>query len=84
MPRPVGAVVENDRLSGAPIEAEVSGFRGGETSVNPLGEMAGVRHGNRVRLTRTRRRLRVRTPLASATTRVSVETRSTLAVELRP
>src|SRR6188472_393872 len=63
LPAPVGAVVEIDRLSGAPIEAEVIGFRGGETIVYPLGEMAGVRHGNRVRLKRTRRMLRVGTEL---------------------
>ena len=59
LPAPVGAVVEIERLSGRPVEAEVIGFRGRETIVFPLGEMAGVRHGHRVRLTRTRRMLRV-------------------------
>jgi len=59
LPAPVGAVVEIERLSGAPIEAEVIGFRGRETIVYPLAEMTGVRHGNRVRLRRTRRVLRV-------------------------
>jgi len=56
---PVGAVVEIQRLGSGPIEAEVIGFRGPETIVYPLGEMAGVRHGNRVRLARTRRLLPV-------------------------
>lgn len=59
LPAPVGAVVEIERLAGRPVEAEVIGFRGRETIVYPLGDMAGVRHGNRVRLTRTRRMLRV-------------------------
>jgi FliI/YscN family ATPase len=59
LPAPVGAVVEIERLSGRPVEAEVIGFRGSETIVFPLGEMAGVRRGHRVRLKRTRRRLRV-------------------------
>jgi flagellum-specific ATP synthase len=59
LPAPVGAVVEIERLSGPPVEAEVIGFRGRETIVYPLGEMAGVRHGSRVRLVRTRRMLRV-------------------------
>src|SRR5688500_17773860 len=58
-PAPVGAVALIERLSGPPVEAEVIGFRGRETIVYPLGEMAGVRHGNRVRLLRTRRLLRV-------------------------
>jgi flagellum-specific ATP synthase len=59
LPAPVGAVVEIERLGGPPIEAEVVGFRGHETIVYPLGEMAGVRHGNRVRMVRTRRMVRV-------------------------
>jgi len=59
LPAPVGAVVEIERLAASPIEAEVIGFRGRETIVYPLGEMTGVRHGNRVRLVRTRRMLRV-------------------------
>jgi FliI/YscN family ATPase len=59
LPAPVGAVVEIERLGGRPIEAEVIGFRDRETIVYPLGEMAGVRHGNRVRLARTRRLVRV-------------------------
>jgi flagellum-specific ATP synthase len=63
LPAPVGAVVEIERLASTPVEAEVIGFRGPQTIVYPLGEMAGVRHGNRVRLARTRRLLRVGTEL---------------------
>jgi flagellum-specific ATP synthase len=59
LPAPVGAVVEIERLASQPVEAEVIGFRGGETIVYPLAEMTGVRRGDRVRLTRTRRWLRV-------------------------
>jgi flagellum-specific ATP synthase len=63
LPAPVGAVVEIERLGGLPVEGEVIGFRNRETIVYPLGEMSGVRHGNRVRLIRTRRMLRVGTEL---------------------
>ncbi|MEX2176804.1 MAG: FliI/YscN family ATPase [Pirellulaceae bacterium] len=56
---PVGALVEIQRQTGGPIEAEVIGFRGQTTLVYPLGEMTGVRHGNRVRLMRTSRTIRV-------------------------
>jgi flagellum-specific ATP synthase len=59
LPAPVGAVVEIQRVGGLPVEAEVIGFRDDLAIVYPLGEMTGVRHGNRVRLTRTRRMLRV-------------------------
>jgi flagellum-specific ATP synthase len=59
LPAPVGAVVEIERLALPPIEAEVIGFREGLTIVYPLGEMTGVRHGSQVRLTRSRRMLRV-------------------------
>jgi flagellum-specific ATP synthase len=59
LPAPVGAVVEIERLGGETVEAEVVGFRDRLTIVLPLGEMAGVRHGSRVRLVRTRRMLRV-------------------------
>ena len=58
-PAPVGSVVEIDRQTGGPVEAEVIGFRDHTTLVYPLGEMTGVRHGNRVRLTKTSRTLRV-------------------------
>ncbi len=59
LPAPVGAVVEIDRLANSVVEGEVIGFRGNETIVYPLGEMTGVRKGNRVRLRQTRRMLRV-------------------------
>src|SRR4051812_18046942 len=59
LPAPVGAVVEIERLPYSAVEAEVIGFRGRETIVYPLGEMTGVRQGNRVRLTQSRRMLRV-------------------------
>src|SRR5262245_18658230 len=63
LPVPVGSIVEIKRLSGPPVAAEVIGFHGRETIVYPLGEMTGVRHGNRVRLASTRRLLRVGTEL---------------------
>jgi flagellum-specific ATP synthase len=56
-PAPVGAVVEIDRETGGPVEAEVIGFRDQLTLLYPMGDMAGVRRGNRVRLRRTARRL---------------------------
>ena len=58
-PAPVGAVVLIDRIGQPPVEAEVIGFRDDLALVYPLGEMMGVRHGNRVRLVRTRRLVRV-------------------------
>src|SRR6187402_501025 len=58
-PAPVGAVVLIDRTGQPPVEAEVIGFRDDLALVYPLGEMTGVRHGNRVRLVRTRRLVRV-------------------------
>src|SRR5205809_6561440 len=59
LPAPVGAVVEIDRLARGKIEAEVIGFRGKETIVDPLAEMTGVRRGDRVRFSQTRRTLHV-------------------------
>jgi flagellum-specific ATP synthase len=58
-PAPIGAVVEIDRESGASLEAEVIGFRDELTLLYPLSDMQGVRHGNRVRLKRTKNWLRV-------------------------
>lgn len=58
-PAPVGALAQISRHAGEPVEAEVVGFRDRETLVFPLGEMRGVRHGDRVRLARTSRSLRV-------------------------
>jgi flagellum-specific ATP synthase len=58
-PAPIGALAEIDRQAGPPLEAEVIGFRDELTLLYPLSELAGVRHGNRVRLARTNRWLRV-------------------------
>ena len=58
-PAPVGSLVEIERQSGQFVEAEVIGFRDRTTLVYPLGDMAGVRHGNRVRLARSSRTIRV-------------------------
>jgi flagellum-specific ATP synthase len=59
LPAPIGAVVLMERNGQPPVEAEVIGFRDELAIVYPLGDMVGVRHGNRVRLARTRRLLRV-------------------------
>ena len=58
-PAPVGAMAEIHRQAGAPLVAEVIGFRDDLTLLYPMGEPGGVRRGNRVRLTRTSRWLRV-------------------------
>ena len=58
-PAPVGAVAEIHRTTGAPLLAEVVGFRDEMTILYPFADLTGVRHGNRVRLTRTARWLRV-------------------------
>lgn len=58
-PAPVGAVVEIERGAESPLHAEVIGFRDNATVVYPFGSVAGVRRGNRVRLVRTTRYLRV-------------------------
>jgi flagellum-specific ATP synthase len=58
-PAPVGSLVQIERQAGGPVEAEVIGFREGTTLIYPLAEMTGVRHGNRVRLVRTTRSIRV-------------------------
>ena len=58
-PAPVGAEVEVQRQAGPSLMGEVVGFREGVTLVYPFGETAGVRRGNRVRLRRTSRWLRV-------------------------
>ena len=58
-PAPVGAVAEIQRQAGPPLVAEVIGFRDQMTLLYPFGELSGVRHGNRVRLQRTSRWLRV-------------------------
>ena len=58
-PAPVGAVAEVQRQADAPLLAEVIGFRDDLTLLYPLSELSGVRRGNRVRLVRTTRWLRV-------------------------
>ena len=58
-PAPVGAMAEIQRDLGPAVAAEVIGFRDEHTLLYPLAEVQGVRRGNRVRLTRTSRWLRV-------------------------
>jgi flagellum-specific ATP synthase len=58
-PAPVGALAEIRRQTGPPMLAEVIGFRDDMTILFPFSELTGVRHGNRVRLVRTSRWLRV-------------------------
>jgi len=58
-PAPVGALVEIERHAAPPLEAEVIGFRDRMTLLFPFEDLAGVRHGDRVRLKRTRNWLRV-------------------------
>lgn len=59
LPAPVGAMVEIQRQTGGPITGEVIGFDKSLTLVYPFGDVAGIRHGSRVRLTRTSRFIRV-------------------------
>lgn len=58
-PAPVGALAEIQRQAGDPLLAEVIGFRDELTILYPFADLGGVRHGNRVRLVRTSRWLRV-------------------------
>ncbi|HEX4148316.1 MAG TPA: EscN/YscN/HrcN family type III secretion system ATPase, partial [Pirellulales bacterium] len=58
-PAPVGALVEIEREGGASLEAEVIGFTSELTLVYPYSDMQGVRHGNRVRLKRSKNWIRV-------------------------
>jgi len=58
-PAPVGAVAEIQRQAGPPLRAEVIGFRDDLTILSPFSDLEGVRHGNRIRLARTARWLRV-------------------------
>ena len=58
-PAPVGALAEIQRQTGPPLAAEVIGFRDDLTLLYPMSGLAGVRRGNRVRLVRTTRWLRV-------------------------
>lgn len=58
-PAPLGAVVEIDRGSHLPLEGEVIGFQQDRTLVCPLGDLAGIRRGQRVRLLQNRASVRV-------------------------
>lgn len=58
-PAPVGAVAEIQCQAAEPLRAEVIGFRDQHTILFPYREPSGVRRGNRVRLLRTARWLRV-------------------------
>jgi len=62
-PAPVGSIARIDRETGGPLEAEVIGFRDRSTLLYAFSDLAGIRHGNRVRLQRTSRWLRVGEPL---------------------
>lgn len=59
LPAPVGALVEIDRQMGGPITGEVIGFDKSLTLVYPFADVAGIRHGSRVRLKKTSRFVRV-------------------------
>lgn len=50
---PIGATVEIDRGSAQPLVGEVIGFQQETTLVYPFQSLEGIRHGNRVRMTRT-------------------------------
>ncbi len=56
---PIGALAEIDRQTGPPIEAEVIGFHDDMTILFPFQDLSGVRRGNQVRLTKTRRTLHI-------------------------
>lgn len=58
-PAPVGAVVKVERDGDAACDGEVVGFRDGYTLVYLQSATTGVRRGNRVRLVRTTRTLKV-------------------------
>ena len=52
LPAPVGAEVRFRPTAGARVEGVVTGFHGAETFVMPFADLAGVRRGDRVELTR--------------------------------
>ncbi len=58
-PAPVGSIAQIERETGPSLLAEVIGFRDDLTVLYPYNDLAGIRHGNRIRLSRTTRRLRV-------------------------
>ncbi len=58
-PAPIGAIATIDRPGDEPLEAEVVGFQESLTILYPMGELAGVRRGDVVRLMQTTQWLRV-------------------------
>ncbi|MFN0052202.1 MAG: FliI/YscN family ATPase [Planctomycetales bacterium] len=58
-PAPLGALCAIERDNGTALEAEVVGLRGEEALLLPLGDLAGIRRGNRVVLTQSAPVLRV-------------------------
>ncbi|HEY3969279.1 MAG TPA: FliI/YscN family ATPase [Planctomycetaceae bacterium] len=58
-PAPLGAVCSIARENGAPIRAEVIGFRDDETLLLPYGDLAGIRRGNQVTLVQSAPGIRV-------------------------
>lgn len=59
LPAPVGATVEVARGSMTPLQGEVVAFRGNLALVFPWGDVTGVRYGQRVKLRRSLRTVRV-------------------------
>ncbi len=72
-PAPVGATVRIARQAGVDVEGEVVGFRDDATLVFPFGDLSGVRHGNKVRLVRTTRYVRVGPQLLGRVVNARVE-----------
>jgi flagellum-specific ATP synthase len=58
-PAPLGAVCSIARENGAPIRAEVIGFRDDDTLLLPYGDLAGIRRGNQVTLVQSAPGIRV-------------------------
>ncbi len=58
-PAPMGAVAAIERAGQKPLLAEVVGFQEQHTVLYPMGSLAGVRRGDRVRLVRTMPWIRV-------------------------
>jgi FliI/YscN family ATPase len=58
-PAPLGSVCAIVNENGAPLRGEVIGFRDDETLVLPHGDLAGIRHGNRVTLIQSAPGIRV-------------------------
>ncbi len=59
LPAPVGSVVEIERQTGGAVAGEVVGFRDDMTLVYLFSDTKGLRRGNRVRLVKTSRWIRV-------------------------